>query len=54
MLDKELGISKIGHRTRILNKLKSDFNCILTKKNETPLITTGNKQGNNDCNCIIY
>ena len=50
---KEIGIDKIGHRTRIINKLKEDGKSLTNQLKKNLLII--DKKGNNDiCDCKIF
>ena len=50
---KEIGIDKIGHRTRIINKLKEDGKSLTNQLKKNLLII--DKKGNNDiCDCVIF
>ena len=52
ILMEELGIEKIGHRTRIINKLLIDGKSLINKLKSSN-ITMANEQNEKYCDCII-
>ena len=53
IINDELGIKKVGHRARIINKLAEDGKKFLLKRKEK-VIKIGNGQTNKNCDCIIF
>ena len=49
----ELGIKKVGHRARIINKLVEDGKKFLIKMREK-VVNIGNGQTDRNCDCIIF
>ena len=49
----ELGIKKVGHRARIINKLVEDGKKFLIKMREKE-VNIGNGQTDRNCDCIIF
>ena len=52
ILKEEIGIDKIGHRSRIINKLKEDSRSYINKL-KTSILLVGNSNNNKFCDCII-
>ena len=53
ILKEEVGIDKIGHRSRIINKLKEDGRSYINKL-KTSVLLVGNNNNTKFCDCIIY
>ena len=53
ILKDEIGISKIGHRSRIINKLLEESKS-LSNKLRTSMLVMGNALTDKICDCIIY
>ena len=53
ILKDELGISKIGHRSRIINKLLEESKS-LNNKLKTSMLVVGNVLTDKICDCTIY
>ena len=53
IINDELGIKKVGHRARIINKLAEDGKKFLLKRKEK-VIKIGNGQTDKNCDCIIF
>ena len=53
ILKDEIGIDKIGHRSRIINKLKEEARSYNNKLKASTLIV-GNGEKNNNCECLIF
>ena len=54
MLKEEIGIDKIGYRSRIINKLKDEAKYFLSQlKTKTLVINKGDENSNN-CQCIMF
>ena len=53
ILKDEIGIDKIGHRSRIINKLKDEGRSY-NNKLKTSVLIVGNGEKNKFCDCIIY
>ena len=51
ILKEELGILKVGHRARILNKLVEDGKKFLNKLNNNTIVA--NTQMEKNCECIL-
>ena len=52
ILKEEMGIDKIGHRSRIINKLKEDGRSYINKL-KTSILLVGNANNNKFCDCIL-
>ena len=52
-LKNELGIDKIGHRSRIINKLKDEGRSY-NNKLKTSILIVGDGEKNKNCECLIY
>ena len=53
ILKEEIGIDKIGHRSRIINKLKEDARSYINQL-KTSVLLVGNGNNNKFCDCTIY
>ena len=53
MLKDEVGIEKIGHRSRIINKLKEEARSY-NNKLKTSMLIVGDGEKNKFCDCFIY
>ena len=53
ILKEEIGIDKIGHRSRIINKLKEDGRSYINKL-KTAILLVGNNNNNKFCDCIVF
>ena len=53
ILRDEIGIDKIGYRSRILNKLKEEGRS-LNNKLKTSVLVVNNRGDNKNCECIIF
>ena len=53
ILKEELGIEKIGHRSRIINKLKEEGRSY-NNKLKTSVLLIGDNENNKNCDCLIY
>ena len=53
ILKEEVGIDKIGHRSRIINKLKEDGRSYINKL-KTSVLLVGNNNNTKFCDCIIF
>lgn len=53
ILKNELGIDKIGHRSRIINKLKDEGRSY-NNKLKTSILLLGDGEKNKNCDCLIY
>ena len=53
ILKNELGINKIGHRARIINKLMEDGKKYINKL-KTSMLIVGNGKTEKICDCIIF
>ena len=53
MLKDEIGIDKIGHRSRIINKLKDEGRSY-NNKLKTSVLIVGDGEKNKYCDCLIY
>ena len=53
ILKNELGIDKIGHRSRIINKLKDEGRSY-NNKLKTSILLLGDGENNKNCDCLIY
>ena len=53
ILKEEMGIDKIGHRSRIINKLKEDGRSYINKL-KTSILLVGNANNNKFCDCILF
>ena len=53
ILKDEIGINKIGHRARIINKLLEEGKK-LNNKLETSMLIVGNGQTEKICDCILF
>ena len=53
ILKEEIGIEKVGHRSRILNKLKDEGRSY-NNKLKTSILFMGNGENNKFCECLIY
>ena len=54
ILKDEIGIDKIGYRSRIINKLKDEAKYFLSQlKTKTLVINKGDENSNN-CQCIMF
>ena len=52
ILKEEIGIDKIGHRSRIINKLKEDGRSYINQL-KTSVLLVGNANNNKFCDCIV-
>ena len=52
ILKEEMGIDKIGHRSRIINKLKEDGRSYINKL-KTSILLVGNANNNKFCDCFL-
>jgi hypothetical protein len=53
MIKNEIGIEKVGHRARLINKLKEDSKNYV-KKLKKKILIIDNEKKNNCGNCIIF
>ena len=53
ILKEEIGIDKVGHRSRIINKLKEDGRSYINNL-KTLVLLVGNPNNNKFCDCLIY
>ena len=53
ILKEEIGIDKVGHRSRIINKLKEDGRSYINNL-KTSVLLVGNPNNNKFCDCLIY
>ena len=53
ILKDEIGIDKIGHRSRIINKLKEDARSYINQL-KTSVLLVGNGNNSKFCDCIIF
>ena len=53
ILKEEVGIDKIGHRSRIINKLKEDGRSYINKL-KTSVLLVGNNNNTKFCDCVIF
>ena len=53
ILKDEIGIDKIGHRPRIINKLKEDGRSYANKL-KTSILLLGDTNNSKFCECIIF
>jgi hypothetical protein len=53
ILKNEIGIDKVGHRSRIINKLKDEGRSY-NNKLKTSILIVGNGEKNKFCDCLIY
>ena len=53
ILKNEIGIDKIGHRSRIINKLKDEGRSY-NNKLKTSVLIVGNGEKNKFCDCLIF
>ena len=53
ILKNEIGIDKVGHRSRIINKLKDEGRSY-NNKLKTSVLIVGNGEKNKFCECLIY
>ena len=53
ILKEELGIEKIGHRSRIINKLKEEGRSY-NNKLKTSILVVGDGENTKNCECLIY
>ena len=54
ILKEELGIEKIGYRSRIINKLKEDSRRYIGELEINMLVINNEEEKKNNCQCIIY
>ena len=54
MLKEEIGIDKIGYRSRIINKLKDEAKFFLGQLKTKTLIINKSDENSNNCQCIIF
>ena len=54
ILKEELGIEKIGYRSRIINKLKEDSRRYIRELEINMLVINNEEEKKNNCQCIIY
>ena len=53
ILKEEIGIDKIGHRSRIINKLKEDGRSYINKL-KTSILLVGNANNSKFCDCVVF
>ena len=54
MLKEEIGIDKIGYRSRIINKLKDEARSFLGQLKTKTLVINKGEENTNNCQCIIF
>ena len=54
ILKEEIGIDKIGYRTRIINKLKDEARSFMRKINSNMLVFNSGEEHPNNCQCFIF
>ena len=54
ILKEEIGIDKIGYRTRIINKLKDEARNLMKKINSNMLDVNTGEENQNNCQCFIF
>ena len=54
ILKEEIGIDKIGYRSRIINKLKEDSKIFIGELKVKTLVINIDEEKNNKCQCLIF
>lgn len=54
MLKEEIGIDKIGYRSRIINKLKDEARSFLGQLKTKTLVINKGEENTNNCQCIFF